>query len=170
MDDPTHLLLLVLLDLGLLLGLLAIPIGIGGNFIVLALALIVALVTHFTAIGWAALAIMGGAVLVGEILETLLGALMARRFGASRWGMIGAIVGGLLGAVVGTAILPVIGSLIGSFVGSAAGAIGAELLSGRGRSEGLRAGWGAFLGKGLATALKMAIGVGMAVHIVQRTH
>lgn len=170
MENATHLILLVLLDLGLLAGLLAIPLGIGGNFIVLGLAAVVAIATRFTSIGWMALGIMAAAVAVGEILESVLGVAMARRFGASRWGMIGAFVGGILGAILGTAALPVIGSVIGSFIGSAGGAIGAELLSGRERREGLRAGWGAFLGKGLATSMKLGIGVGIVVYVVQQTH
>lgn len=161
---------LVLLDLAILLALVAIPVGLGGNFILLGLALVVAIATDFSTVGWVALLSMAGAVAIGEILEALLGSLMARRFGASKWGMLGAFVGGLVGALVGTAIFPVVGSIIGSFLGSAGGAVGAELASGQQREAGLRAGWGAFLGKVLATALKLAIGLAIAVYLVVVTH
>lgn len=161
---------LALLDIAILLALLAIPIGLGGNFILLGLALVVAFATGFSAVGWIALAVMAIAVAAGEILEALLGSLMARRFGASKWGMLGAFVGGLAGAIAGTAIVPVAGSIVGSFLGSAAGAICAELAAGQQRNKGIRAGWGAFLGKVAATALKMAIGLAIAVWLIVATH
>jgi uncharacterized protein len=168
--DVSRFLVLALLDLALLAGWLAIPLGLGGNFILLALALVVALTTHFTAIGWAALGVIAAAVAAGEGIEAVLGSLMARRYGSSRWGMAGAFLGGLLGGILGTAILPVIGSLIGSFLGSAFGAVGAELLHGARREAGMRAGWGAFLGKAMATGIKMGIGAGIIVLVVLRTH
>ena len=180
LDVVGHIAALIGLDLILLLGLLFIPLGLGGNFIILGAALVVALVTGFTQVGWWALGIMLGAVVAGEILEALLGSLVARKYGASKWGMLGAFVGGIAGAVVGTGVLPVIGSLAGSFVGAAAGALAAELLALsakgteiRGIEEtrpGLRAGFGALLGKALATGLKMAIGVAMAIYLILRTH
>ena len=166
----SDLLWLVLLDIAILLALLAIPIGLGGNFILLGLAVTVAIATDFSAVGWIALAVMGAAVTVGEILEALLGSLMARRFGASKWGMLGAFAGGLAGAVVGTAIVPVAGSILGSFLGSAGGAIWAELATGQEREKGIRAGWGAFLGKVAATAVKMAIGLAIAAYLIVATH
>ena len=161
---------LVLLDIVLVAGLLAIPLGLGGNFILLGAGLVVAIVTGFREVGWVALVIATAFAVIGEIVEAILGSLVARRFGASRWGMLGAFVGGILGAVVGTAWLPVIGSLVGSFAGAAAGAIAAELATGKGRAPGLRAGGGAFLGKVLATAFKLAIGIGWATFLVLRTH
>ena len=175
-----HIAALIGLDLVLLIGLLFIPLGLGGNFILLGVAVVVALLTGFTQLGWWALGIMLGAVVAGEVLEAVLGSLVARKYGASKWGMLGAFAGGILGDAVGTGVLPVVGSLIGSFVGAAAGALAAELLalsaSGQeihgldGTRPGLRAGFGALLGKALATGLKMAIGVAMAIYIVMRTH
>lgn len=166
----SHLFWLALLDIAILLALLAIPIGLGGNFILLGLALVIAIASDFSTVGWIALLAMGAAVTVGEILEALLGSLMARRFGASKWGMLGAFAGGLAGAIAGTAIVPIVGSIIGSFLGAAAGAIWAELAAGKEREKGLRAGWGAFLGKVLATALKLAIGLAIAIYLVAVTH
>jgi uncharacterized protein len=165
-----HYLLLVLLDLALLAGWFAIPLGLGGNFILLGLALLVAVATHFTAIGWGAIGILAGAVAMGEAIEAFLGAVMARRFGASRYGMAGSLAGGIIGAMIGTAILPLIGSLIGSFLGSALGAITGELARGTSRARGLRAGWGAFLGKALAVAVKLSIGAAIIVFVIARTH
>ncbi|MCA9728137.1 MAG: DUF456 domain-containing protein [Candidatus Eisenbacteria bacterium] len=170
MNPVLHVTLLVLLDLGLLAGLLAIPLGLSGNFILLGLAVVVAIATKLQAIGWLALILMAVAVVAGEVVEALLGSLVARKYGASKWGMLGAFGGGLVGAALGTMILPVVGSILGSFLGAAAGAIGAELAAGKGREPGLRAGWGAFLGKVLATAFKTAIGLAIAVYLVVVTH
>ena len=161
---------LVVFDVVLLAGLLAIPIGLGGNFIILGAALVVALVTRFVSIPWYALVILAVCVIIGEVVEALLGSLMARRYGASGWGMTGAFVGGLAGAAAGTAILPVIGTLIGSFLGTALGALVVERISGAGEAEGTRAGFGAFLGKTLASALKFAIGAGAVIYLIKVTH
>jgi uncharacterized protein YqgC (DUF456 family) len=160
---------LVGLYAGLGVGLLFIPLGLGGNFILLALALVVALVTHFQAVPWWALLVMGGLVAVGEILEAILGSVVAKRYGASRWGMLGAFVGGILGVIPGTAIAPIIGSIVGSFVGAAAGAILFESIHRRSMKESLPAGWGAVLGKLGATFLKVAIGLAIAAYLVVRT-
>jgi uncharacterized protein YqgC (DUF456 family) len=157
------------LYLGILAGLIAIPLGLGGNFFLLALALIVAVATRFHAVPWWALLVMGGLVVLGEILEATLGALTARRYGASRWGMLGAIVGGVLGMIPGTAVMPLIGTILGSFAGSVLGAILFEWIHRRNLAESVSAGWGALLGKLGAAFLKLAIGFAIAVYLVVRT-
>lgn len=179
-DIVLQILALIGLDLALLVALLLIPLGLGGNFVLLGLALVVALVGGFEHVGWWALGIMLAAVITGEVLETVLGSLVAKKYGASKWGMLGAFLGGIFGAILGTGVLPVIGSLAGSFIGAAGGALIAELvvLSARGTEirgldqtrPGLRAGFGALVGKALATGLKMAIGVAIAIYLVLRTH
>lgn len=170
MSEVSRLLALALLDLVLLAGWIAIPLGLSGNFILLGAALVAAVVTRFEAVGVVALLIMGLAVVAGEVAEALLGSLTARRFGASRHGMIGAFVGGLAGGVLGTIVFPIIGSLVGSFAGAGAGAIAGELLRGRPAKDGARAGWGAFLGRIASTGIKMAIGAGIIVYVIIRTH
>lgn len=171
MGDLTlwHALGLLGLYLALLLGLLAIPIGLGGNFILLGAALITALATRFETISWWMLLIIGAAVALGEIVETILGSLVAKKYGASRWGMLGAFAGGVLGAVPGTAILPVVGTVIGSFLGSAAGAVLFESIHRRNVRESMPAGWGAFLGRLAATFFKIGIGMAIAAWLVVRT-
>jgi uncharacterized protein YqgC (DUF456 family) len=169
---------IILLDLVLLAGLFAIPLGLSGNFIILGAALIVAVIGKFQMIGWLALLLMAVAVIVGEIVESFLGSLMARRYGATGWGMSGAflggwggaILGGAVGAALGTLALPVIGTLIGSFLGTAAGAVILELSRGSDSEKGFRAGMGAFVGKVLASSFKIAIGIAMVVYIVVRVH
>ena len=170
MSGVWHVLALVGLDLVLLIGLIAIPLGLSGNFILLGAALVTALVTGFDTIGWPALIVMAVAVALGEIIEALLGSLVAQKYGARKWGMIGAFVGGLIGAVLGTMILPIIGSILGSFWGAGLGALIFELLHRRKVAPGMRAGWGAIIGKFLATGIKISIGTAMIVYIIIRTH
>jgi len=170
MSGVWHILALIGLDLVLLIGWIAIPLGLSGNFILLGAALATALLTGFDAVGWPALIIMAVAVALGEIIEVLLGSLVAQKYGASRWGMLGAFVGGLIGAVLGTMILPIIGSILGSFWGAGLGALLFELLHRKQVAPGMRAGWGAIIGKFMATGIKISIGTAMIVYVVIRTH
>jgi uncharacterized protein YqgC (DUF456 family) len=58
--------------------------------------------------------------------------------------------------------VPLIGSVIGAFVGAFAGAVLLELLARRQMAPALRAGWGALLGRVIATATKVGFGVVVA--------
>ncbi|MCK4412248.1 MAG: DUF456 domain-containing protein [Candidatus Eisenbacteria sp.] len=157
--------LVVLLDVLLLAGLIAIPVGLSGTFILVGFALIIALLTGFQAVTlWALLLLLAFAI-VGEIIESSLGSLMARRYGASKWGMIGAYVGGIVGAIAGTPILPIIGTLIGSFIGAAGLAVLFEWIHLRQLGASMPPGWGAILGKALASFLKLGIGLATAVFL-----
>ena len=162
--------LLILLDLVLVGGLIAIPLGLGGNFILLGAALLIAIVTKFQTVTLVALIVMAVLVVIGEIIESMLGSYMAYKFGATRYGMIGAFAGGILGALLGTPLLPVIGSIAGSFIGAAAGAVLLEYYHQRQIDSSLPAGWGALLGKLTSSMIKMCIGVGIAIHLVIQTH
>lgn len=170
MSGVWNVLALIGLDLVLIIGLIAIPLGLSGNFILLGAAVVTALVTGFDAIGWVALIIMAVGVAMGEIIEALLGSLVAQKYGASRWGMIGAFVGGVIGAILGTMVLPIIGSILGSFWGAGLGALIFELLHRRQMAPGMRAGWGAIVGKFVATGIKISIGTAIVVYIIIRTH
>ena len=151
-------LLLVLLHLLVVAGLLAVVLGLGGNFILLGLAVLVAWIGEFEHLGWPLLLFLLGLALLGEVVESVLGILVARGFGASRWGMIGTLVGGIGGAALGTAWLPLVGSLLGAVGGAFAGAFLGERLGGKPTRQSLRAGAGALLGRGAAVFVKLFIG------------
>jgi uncharacterized protein YqgC (DUF456 family) len=159
---------LVIFEIVLLGGLIAIPLGLSGNFIILGAALILALITHFQVVPLWAVAVMAGLVVAGEIIEALLGSLVARRYGASKWGMLGAFVGGIAGAIIGTPIFPIIGSIIGSFIGAAAGAILFEWLHLRRLRPSMPAGGGALLGKLSSSLIKIGIGLAIVVYLQLR--
>ncbi len=153
-------------SLGLLVGLLFIPLGLGGTFIILGSSVLLGIVTGFERVGWVALVAMAGLAVVGEIIESFIGVFTVRRFGASRWAMLGTFVGGILGAALGTPVMPVIGSLVGAFIGAVAGAFGAESLCRRQMNASLRAGWGAFVGRLLAVLIKFELGVVMIIIVI----
>lgn len=94
----------------------------------------------------------------GELLEFLLSAAGAKRFGASGRGMLGSVVGGVLGALVGSLVFPIVGTIIGAAVGTAAGAVVGELSTGeRALKETAMPATGAVLGRLLGTLAKLPI-------------
>jgi uncharacterized protein YqgC (DUF456 family) len=141
--------------------LLAIPIGLPGTWILLALAALLEL-AHPT-FGWRAIAIGAGLAAAGEGLEAAAGILGAKWGGATRRGMIGAFAGGIAGAILGSPLIPIplIGTLIGALLGTFAGAFYAEWTAERRRSRdaNVRAAWAALLGRLAGTLGKLGFGV-----------
>lgn len=154
------------------LALLATPLltllGLSGNFVIVALALVYALATHFASVGWTFLLVLLGIALLGEGVEALIGVLYVSRRGATRAGVAGAFVGGLLGAAAGGGVAPVAGAVVGGFVGAFAGAVLGEYLRERRLEPSLRIGWHAFVGKTLASLFKVALSAVMIVLLLRR--
>lgn len=159
MSDPIAVLLLAGCGIA---GLLLIPFGLPGLWVILLGTLGYGWLTDFRSMGVGLIVLIIGLALVGEIVESWLGFRFARRYGGSRRAGWGALIGGLIGAVVGVPV-PVIGSVIGGFVGAFAGAAVFEYTASRHSEGAMRAGWGAMLGRAAAAAVKMALGVVMVV-------
>jgi uncharacterized protein YqgC (DUF456 family) len=138
---------------------LLVYVGLSGNFVLVALALIYALVTGFHSIGWHLLILLLGIAVVGEILEYLIGIFYVHKKGASKKGVVGAFVGGLAGAALGAPLFPIAGAVLGSFVGAFLGAILGEYWHQRRLEPSLRIGGHAFLGKLAAMFVKHALGL-----------
>ncbi|HET7469010.1 MAG TPA: DUF456 domain-containing protein [Gemmatimonadales bacterium] len=152
----------VLLLVTCLVGLLLIPFGLPGLWLIV-LAIIgygwLSDYQHMSA--WFLIVVIGLAAL-GEVAEARIGFSYARRFGGSSRAGWGALLGGLAGAIVGVPV-PLIGSVIGGFVGAFVGAALFEYTRARQSDVAARAGWGAMLGRAMAAAVKMAIGVVLSV-------
>lgn len=108
-----------------------------GIMLIFAGTLLFALVDGFQSIS-------GGLILFFAILSLLVtgleyaaGLIGAKRYEASRWGLIGAVLGLIVGLFFGP---------LGLILGPLAGAIALELIAGRTGKEALRAGWGTFVG------------------------
>ena len=95
------------------------------------------------------LIIMAGLTILVSILDYLLPAMGAKKYGASRL----SLWVSMAGMVIGLFLFPPWGMIIGAFLGAVAG----ELLAGRQGKSALRAGWGVFVGNMLSAGLKLAL-------------
>lgn len=145
-----------------LVGLLLIPFGLPGLWVILLGILGYGWLTDFQTIGMWFLGLMIALAILGEVFEAWIGFGYARKYGGSSRAGWGALVGGLVGAVIGVPV-PVIGSVIGGFVGAFVGAALFEYTRVKHLEGSAKAGWGAVLGRAFASAAKMAIGLVMAV-------
>lgn len=142
-------------------GLLLIPLGLPGLWVILLGVLGYGWLTDFRTLSPGFLGIAIGLALLGEVVEAWVGFRFARRYGGSRRAGWGALVGGLVGALVGVPV-PVVGSVIGGFVGAFAGAALFEYSRARHTEGAARAGWGAVLGRAAAAGVKIALGMVIA--------
>jgi uncharacterized protein YqgC (DUF456 family) len=143
-------------------GLLMIPLGLPGLWVMIGGLLVYGWLTDFRSMGIATIAIVLALALLGEVIESWLGFRFAKRYGGSSRSGWGALVGGIAGAIVGVPI-PVVGSVIGAFLGSFAGAALFELSYSRRMGVAVGAGWGAVLGRAAAAAMKIGLGVVIGV-------
>jgi len=151
-----------ILTLVLILSLVLIALGLPGLWLMIASAVVYNITTHTDAIGWFSLIVVTILAIVAEIIEFTLSAKYARKFGGSRRAGWGAMLGGMVGAFMGVPI-PIVGMLIGAFIGSFAGALVGELTTGSSGKDSARVATGALIGRALATAMKMGVGITIAV-------
>ena len=94
--------------------------------------------TNFLVITWGTLAILLLLTILSQALEYFSSLLGAKKYGASRWGLIGAFLGGIIGFFGGG----ILGILIGPFIG----AFLLEFFHGRNWEASLKIGWGTLVG------------------------
>jgi uncharacterized protein YqgC (DUF456 family) len=155
----------LLLMAAIVLGLLMIPFGFPGTLVIFAAALCYYLLVPGGAIGLTTVIVMGALMIVAEGLEWILTSKFTKRYGGSRRAGWGAIIGGMVGAFLGVPV-PVVGSIVGAFVGAFAGAFVFEWSRGTEMRGSARVAWGAFIGRVVAAAMKVGIGLAMAVWIL----
>jgi uncharacterized protein YqgC (DUF456 family) len=121
-----------------------------GPLLIVAGALLWAVVTDFETVGIGQLALLAGLALLSFLLNFVVGAIGARRYGGSRWGVAGAIAGAIVGLFFGP---------LGLLIGPVAGAVLAEMAHGATLAGGLRSGFGALVGllAGLAADLVISL-------------
>ena len=148
----------------LLGSLLIIPLGLPGTWVMLAAGVgysflvpnSIGMVTLFAALVIA---------IVAEVFEFTLAGKYARKYGGSRRAGWGAIIGGTVGAFVGVPV-PLIGPIIGAFAGSFIGALVAEISRGTDMGGSTRVATGALIGRAVASAMKVAAGLIIAVWLM----
>lgn len=151
-----------LLIVGLVAGLLLVPLGLPGLWVMVGAILVYGWLTDFRSLSGAVIAIVLAVALLGEIVESWLGFRFAKRYGGSSRSGWGALIGGIVGAIVGVPV-PVIGSVIGAFLGAFVGAALFEWSASRRLEVATRAGWGSVVGRAAAAAVKIALGLVIAV-------
>ncbi len=148
----------------LLLGLVMIPFGLPGTWIIAGAALGYSILVPGS-VGMFTIIMVSVLAVIGEVIEFTLTAKYTKKYGGSRRASWGAVIGGMVGAFMGVPV-PIVGSVIGAFLGAFVGAFVAEISRGTGGSGATRVATGALIGRALAAAMKVGIGVAMAAWIV----
>ena len=151
-----YIILLMILNL---VGIAVIFFGIGGTWIIVGASFLYGLVTGFSDLTLNFCFLLLGLTIGQEILEAVLGGVLAKTFGGSKWAIAGAIIGGTGGAILGTPIAPVIGTLLGGLLGAFGGALLLEWVTSNNLKTAFRAGMGALCGAigGKVTKILLAI-------------
>ncbi len=153
---------LALLIVCCLLGLLLVPLGLPGLWVMVLGVIAFGWLTKFVSVGIGLIALVVGLAFAGEVVEWWVGFRVAKKYGGSHRAAWGALIGGVIGAFVGVP-LPIVGSVIGALVGAFIGAAVLEYTRAAHGRAAMNAGWGAVIGRAAATALKVAIGLVIAV-------
>jgi uncharacterized protein YqgC (DUF456 family) len=93
--------------------------------------------TDFLNVNWVVLGILAFLALISQALDYLASVIGAKKFGASRWGIIGSFAGGIVGIFFG-----IFGILIGPFLG----AVLFEMLTGKKFNSSFKIGFGTLVG------------------------
>jgi uncharacterized protein len=148
----------------LLVSLFIIPLGLPGTWVMLAAGVGYSILVP-NSIGMFALVGTGILAVLAEVWEFTLAGKYARKYGGSRRASWGAIIGGTIGAIVGVPI-PIVGPIIGAFAGAFGGALVFEYSRGSGAQVSTRVAWGALVGRAVAAALKVAVGLVIAIWLL----
>ncbi len=126
-------------------------------------------VGYFWWAGWPAgtgltLGVLGGAALVGEVVEMLASVVLAKRAGASRYASWGGVAGGFIGAIFLSFLIPIfpIGTIFGALLGCFLGAAAVEFSARKHLAHGTRVGFLAAVGFAIGMATKVAVAVAMS--------
>jgi uncharacterized protein len=155
----------LLLIAAIVLGLIMIPFGMPGTLVMFAAALCYYLLVPGGGITMTTVIGVGVLMAVAEGLEWVLTTRFTKKYGGSRRAGWGAIIGGMVGAFMGVPI-PLVGSIVGAFAGAFIGAFVFEWSREQNHGVATRVAWGALIGRVVAAAIKVAIGLAMAAWMV----
>lgn len=144
-------------------------VGLPGNWVLVATALIVKLIPKFGDYSWVYFFVILALAVLGEVIESLLGLVVVAKKGGTRWGVIGSFVGGFSGVLFGATILPPFGSVIFGFLGAFAGAVAGEYINEQRADAALKVGFWSFVGRAMAIMGKVAAGLGIVWILITQT-
>lgn len=142
--------------------------GIPGNVLIALGSLFYAISTGFSEFSFGFVLTIFGVMILFEALEFLLISFSAQKYGSSKWGVAGAIVGGVLGAISGAFFTPVMGGIVGSFIGVFLGTFTVEFIRNSSLKGGLKAAYGAFLGRIGGLSIKIIGAVTLSIMVIIR--
>jgi len=116
---------------------------------------IYAIFTHFEKITWVVLLIFALLTIFSIVLENIGNVYGAKKFGATKWGIIGSVVGTGVGFYTGGPIGLILGPVIGTIV--------FEFIGGKGYKGALKSGLGNFVGFLGGSILKFVVGLAMII-------
>lgn len=160
-----HLLSLVLFLAISLVGLLLIPIGVPGTFIVVAASGLVGIMTGWEVVNLSLFLIFLGLAVFGEVGDYLFSIASGKKYGATKQSLAGSFVGAIVGSILGLP-LPLIGNLLGAFLGAFVGAFFIEFVMGSDLSQALKSGVGVLFGKLFGSIVKVVIGIGIVTKVI----
>ena len=147
--------IVLLVALAMLLGLIMIPLGLPGLWLIVATTVALVVAGHLT---WSVGVIVTAVALVAELTELVVVSRFGRAYGGSRRAFWGAVLGGMAGLFVGIPV-PVVGPVITAFAGTFVGAGIVTLAETRSVGRSARVGWGVLLARTAAVALKVGVAV-----------
>lgn len=130
-----------------------------GPFLIFIAGVVHTLLRPESAMSWPGIGVLVLLLVVAYVLDFLSGAMGARWFGASRWGVAGVLVGGVVGLFF---------SLPGLIIGPIAGGFAFEMLFAKKEmAPAAKSTWGTIVGTGVGLVLRLVISLAMvAVFLV----
>lgn len=129
-----------------------------GPFLIFAAGILHTVLLPGQGMSWPGMVLLGLLLVASYLVDMAAGALGARWFGASRWGILGVFVGG----VAGLFFAPV-----GFVVGPLAGGLLFELLFAKKRmAPAVKSTWGTLLGTGVGMAVRLVLSLGMVATVL----
>jgi uncharacterized protein YqgC (DUF456 family) len=159
-----------LLYLAMAVGLLVIPLGIPGQFLIAAAAALFTLVAGPAALPWWVAITLVCLALLAEVGEAAAGLLGARKAQGSVCGALGGMAGGIVGAILGSAVTPILGSLAGALAGTFAGAFAVEYYRTTHAGNARTVAKGALIGRIAGSLIKLVTGGVMIALVTHGLH